>query len=138
MKPEAMRVPFSCRAAFTAASWERVLTNQEMAPPTSRGRLRSMGMNMPSAKGRAGTLQKFSTRAMAAPMPYSSQGAPPPENMGWITAAMALACGATRALSPTKPYVLLSTSITPHTVTALTATPRNFQPSCTLGVEPIQ
>ncbi len=28
--------------------------------------------------------------------------------------------------------------MTPHTVTALTATPRNFQPSCTLGVEPIQ
>ena len=88
---------------MTAASLERVLTYQEMAPPTSSGRFRSMGMNMPRANGKAGTLKSVRRRAIAAPMPYSSHGAPPPFIIGWITAAMALACGATRALSPVKP-----------------------------------
>ena len=69
MKPEAMRVPFSWRALLTAASLERVLTYQEIAPPTSSGRLRSMGMNMPRANGRAGTLNAVRISAIAAPMP---------------------------------------------------------------------
>ena len=103
MKPEAMRVPFSLRAAFTFPSWERLPTYQAMAPPTTSGRFRSMGMNMPRAKGNAGILQRVRTIASAAPMPYSSQGAPPPLNNGWMTAAIALACGATRAPSPVNP-----------------------------------
>ena len=37
-----------------------------------------------------------------------------------------------------KPKVLLSTSITPHTVAAATIVPTNFQASCFFGVVPIQ
>ena len=130
MNPDAISVPFSMRASFVALSWLRVLTNHEMAPPTSIGMLRSRGMNMPSAKGSAGILKNVSTRAMRAPIPYRSHGALPPFIIGSMTAAMALACGATRAPSPVNPYVLLRTSITPPTVAAATRVPRNFQLSC--------
>ena len=62
----------------------------------------------------------------------------PPSISGLITAAIALACGATSAPSPTKPYVLFRIIITPATVAADTAVPRNFQPSCFAGVDPSQ
>ena len=103
MNPEAMRVPLLSLASLRALSFERVLTNHEMAPPTSSGRFRSIGMNIPSANARAGTFNNVSATASTAPMPYSSHGAPPPFIIGWITAAIALACGATSASSPTKP-----------------------------------
>ena len=51
---------------------------------------------------------------------------------------MALACGATKALSPVKPYVLFKIIITPPTVAAETSVPRNFQVSCLAGVVPTQ
>ena len=44
-------------------------TYQLTAPPTSRGRLRSSGMNMPRQNARAGIFRKLSTRAMTAPIP---------------------------------------------------------------------
>ena len=69
MKPEAISVPFSWRAEFTASSLLRLLTYQLMAPPTSRGRLRSRGMNMPRQKARAGTLNTVRRMAIAAPIP---------------------------------------------------------------------
>ena len=68
-----------------------------MAPPTTNGTFSSIGMNMPKAKARAGTLQRVSTMASTAPMAYNSQGAPTPFISGSMTAAMALACGAASA-----------------------------------------
>src|SRR5664280_1518628 len=75
---------------------------------------------------------------MIAPTIYRYQGAPAPDIKGSITAAMALACGATKALSPVKPYVLFKIIITPPTVAAETSVPRNFHVSCLAGVVPIQ
>ena len=69
MKPEAMSVPFSVLSSFNALSLLRLPTNHEIAPPTSIGMLRSIGMNIPRAKGRAGTLKNVRTRAMTAPIP---------------------------------------------------------------------
>ena len=69
MNPDASNVPFSPRALLTASSLLREVTYQLMAPPTSNGRFSSNGMNIPSAKARAGTLQNVSTNASAAPMP---------------------------------------------------------------------
>ena len=62
----------------------------------------------------------------------------PPSIKGLITAAMAFACGATKAFSPTKPYVWFNIIITPATVAADTKVPRNFQRSCFTGVVPSQ
>ena len=42
-------------------------TYQLMAPPMTRGTFSSMGMNIPRAKARAGTLHSVSTTAMTAP-----------------------------------------------------------------------
>ena len=69
MNPEAISVPLFRRASFRALSFERVLTYQEIAPPTSNGRLRSIGMNIPSANANAGILKKVSTMASTAPIP---------------------------------------------------------------------
>ena len=67
MKPEAISVPRSKRALFRPSSFERPETNQATSPPTTSGAFSSMGMNMPSAKARAGTPIDVSTRASAAP-----------------------------------------------------------------------
>ena len=67
MKPEAIRLPRSPRSLFTASSLERLVTYQLMAPPMTSGTLSSMGMNIPKAKARAGTLHSVSTTAMTAP-----------------------------------------------------------------------
>ena len=67
MNPEAISVPRSMRALFSAASFERFETNQAIRPPTTSGALSSIGMNIPSAKARAGTPMAVSTRARAAP-----------------------------------------------------------------------
>jgi len=69
MKPLAMSVPFSPRALLTEASFERVVTNQLMAPPTTSGTLSSKGMNMPKATASAGMCSRSRTMAMTAPMP---------------------------------------------------------------------
>ena len=60
-------------------------------------------MNIPKAKANAGTLKKVSTMDNNAPTAYNTQGADVPDISGSITAAMALACGATKAPSPVKP-----------------------------------
>ena len=69
MKPLAMSVPFSWRLRLSSASLLLVLTNQEIAPPTSSGRLRSMGMNIPRQNARAGTLKTVRSIAITAPIP---------------------------------------------------------------------
>ena len=68
MKPEAMSVPFSPRSLLMFSSFVRVVTYQLIAPPTTSGMFSSIGMNMPSAKARAGTPQSVSTMARTAPM----------------------------------------------------------------------
>ena len=69
MKPDAMSVPFSLLASLISLSLLRVFTNQAMAPPTRRGRFKSIGMNIPNANGRAGNLQSVRMMAIAAPIP---------------------------------------------------------------------
>ena len=68
MKPDAMSVPRSSRALFTASSFERVETYQATRPPTTSGAFNSMGMNIPSEKASAGTPIEVSTSASTAPM----------------------------------------------------------------------
>ena len=97
IKPLAMSVPFSPRALFTLWSLLRVVTYQLTAPPTTNGTFSSRGINIPSANARAGILSHVSTMARAAPMAYSTHGAPTPFISGSMTAAMALACGAAKA-----------------------------------------
>lgn len=67
MSPDAMSVPRSRRASFTALSAERVLTNHAIAPPTSRGALSCMGMNIPRQNASAGTPSQLSSTASTAP-----------------------------------------------------------------------
>ena len=63
MKPLANSVPRSLRAALTFSSLLRLPTNQLMMAPTSSGAFNCKGMNIPSEKGRAGTLSQLSNRA---------------------------------------------------------------------------
>ena len=91
MNPEAISVPLFNLASFTSFSLLRLPTYHEMAPPTNSGRLRSIGMNIPRANGKAGIFRRVRIMAMAAPIPYSSHGAPPPFIIGWMTAAIAFA-----------------------------------------------
>jgi uncharacterized membrane protein YphA (DoxX/SURF4 family) len=69
INPEAMSVPFSVRASLSSLSLLRLPTYHAIAPPTSIGVFKSIGMNMPSANGRAGTLKNVRRRAMTAPIP---------------------------------------------------------------------
>ena len=68
MNPDAKSVPLSPRALLIASLFERVVTYQLIAPPTSSGIFSSKGMNIPRAKARAGTLQRSSTNAITAPI----------------------------------------------------------------------
>ena len=69
MNPEAMSVPRSLRNLLTEASFERVLTNQLTSPPMRRGIFSCNGINIPSAKGSAGTPILVRIRASIAPTP---------------------------------------------------------------------
>ena len=73
MNPLAMRVPFSPRSLASSllsplSSLLSLVTYQLTAPPTSRGILSSKGMNIPSAKGSAGTFMRVRITAIAAPI----------------------------------------------------------------------
>ena len=137
MKPEAMSVPRLLFALACSASLWR-LTAHATKPPTTSGALSSIGINIPRAKGSAGSLIKVRIRAIRAPKPYKAQGVAPPVIRGLITAAIAFAWGATRAFSPVKPYVWFMIIITPATVAADTAVPTNFHVCCFLGDVPSQ
>ena len=69
MKPDAISVPFFTLASFTSLSLLLLPTHQEMAPPSRSGKFKSIGMNIPRQNANVGTLQKFSSSAMAAPIP---------------------------------------------------------------------
>ena len=63
----AISVPRSLRALLTASSLLREPTNQLTMAPISNGALSWKGMNIPSEKGRAGTLSQLSRHARIAP-----------------------------------------------------------------------
>ena len=52
MKPEAMRVPFSCRAFASGSSVEERFTSQATSAPTTSGEFSSIGRYIPSANAR--------------------------------------------------------------------------------------
>ena len=91
INPEAIRVPLSRLALFTASSLLRVDTNQLTNPPTNQGVFNSNGINIPKAKAKAGTPIMVRIKAKAAPAKYNIQGVAPPSINGLITAAIALA-----------------------------------------------
>ena len=68
MNPEAISVPRSKRALFSASSFERDDTNHAIRPPTTSGAFRYIGMNIPSENANAGTPIAVSTNASAAPI----------------------------------------------------------------------
>ena len=103
INPEAINVPRSRRALFTFSSLLRVPTYQLTKPPINSGVFKSNGINIPRAKANAGTPIIVKINAKAAPAKYNNQGVAPPSIKGLITAAIAFACGATNAFSPTKP-----------------------------------
>ncbi|MGC4000174.1 MAG: N-6 DNA methylase [Anaeromyxobacter sp.] len=69
MKPDAISVPRSWRAAATFSSFDDRLSSQAVAAPRISGELRSMGRYMPSARARPETPHISAATAKTAPRP---------------------------------------------------------------------